>query len=67
MDKKNGSAAPERGGPMTEVRCPWEECNWNIATTCTRHLIILMNRYDPDNLNCGSYDAPEKEEGKLDA
>ena len=47
---------------MTEVRCPWEECCWNVGGTCERHFIILTN-YDPDILNCDQYEPPEEEGG----
>jgi hypothetical protein len=47
---------------MTEVRCPWEECHWNIGGTCERQFIILTNqeerndRYDPNMLECDQYE-----------
>jgi hypothetical protein len=49
---------------MTEVRCPWDYCVWNIGFTCTRHVIILTSSDECSILDCAQYDDQWQKDGE---
>jgi len=47
---------------MTEVKCPWEYCSWNIGSKCTRH-VLTLTEYDPNSLDCDQYEDQWEKDG----